>query len=418
MRPWIVWGTGLLAYVVAVLNRTNFGISGLDAAARFGASPGALSSFVMLQLVVYAAIQIPAGVLLDRLGPTVMIATGVAVMSLGQLTLALTHSMPTAIGAYGTVGLGDACVFISVIRLLPNWFVPTQVPLLTQLTAICGQLGQVLSAVPFLAILLHGGWTAAYLSTAALGVLSFTLTLALVRDAPQGALAAAEPRTLRAALGDVRAVWSRPGTRLGFFTHMGTPFSMTVFALMWGVPYLTIAQGISRSAAGALLMVSVVSFVVFGVLVGIFTGRHPQHRMAVVLTVIGVNALIWTAVLALPFRAPGWLLMLLIVVIAIGQPVSIIAFDFARAFNPPAALGTAQGMVNTGGFIAALLTMQAMGVIIGMSGGYSFSAFRLAWTVQYVIWAVAAVGVVTAGRKARFSNPLGETRTQLTAETA
>lgn len=406
MRSWVVWGAGLFAYLVAVLNRTSFGVAGLSAADRFAAGPAILSSFVVLQIVVYAAMQIPAGVLLDRFGPKTMITTGVVVMSVGQLTLALTHWLPTAIGAYGVVGLGDAFVFISVIRLLPNWFAPARVPLLTQLTAICGQYGQVLSAVPFLAILLHGGWSAAYLSAAALGALSVVLTLALVRDAPDGAPPPAELRTLRAALHDVRAVWSRPGTRLGFFTHMGTPFSATVFALMWGVPYLTTAQGMSRSTAGGLLTVSVVAFSVAGIFVGIASGRNPQRRATLVLATIGACALIWTVVLVLPFRAPVWLLVLLVVVISVGQPVSVIAFDFARTFNPPASLGTAQGMVNTGGFIAALLMMQAMGLIIGAAGGYSFGAFRLAWTAQYVIWAVAAVGVVTASRKVDHSAAL------------
>ena len=35
---------------------------------------------------------------------------------------------------------------------------------------------------------------------------------------------------------------SRPGTRLGFFTHMGTQFSITAFTLMGGAPYLTTAH--------------------------------------------------------------------------------------------------------------------------------------------------------------------------------
>lgn len=399
LRSWVVWGTGLLAYVVAVLNRTTFGVSGLDAAGRFAASPSVLSSFVVIQIVVYAAMQVPAGVLLDRFGPRAMITTGVTVMSVGQLTLGLTHSLPTAISAYGIVGLGDAFLFISVIRLLPIWFAPSRVSLLTQLTAICGQFGQVLSAVPFLAILLHGGWTTAYLSAAALGALSIALTLALVRNGPAQPHFGAERKTFRGVLADLHAVWSRPGTRLGFYTHMGTPVSMIVFTLMWGVPYLTIAQGMSRSLAGVLLTVSVFAFVVFGVVVGFVSGRNPERRTALVLTTIGGCALIWTAVLALPFRAPGWLLVLLVVVISVGQPVSIIAFDFARTYNPPTSLGAAQGMVNTGGFIAALLMMQIMGIIISAVGGFSFNAFRLAWAAQYGVWAVATVGIVTASRK-------------------
>lgn len=408
MRPWIVWCTGVLAYMVAVLDRSTFGVSGLDAAERFGASSSVLSSFVVLQIIVYAATQIPAGVLLDRFGPRAMIASGVAIISAGQLTLGLTHSLPTAIGAYALVGLGDAFIFISAIRLAPNWFAPSRVPLVTQLTGICGQFGQVLSAVPFLALLVHGGWTVAYTSAAALGVLSMVLTLALVRDTPHGARTVPEARTLRATLADVKTVSSRPGTRLGFFTHMGTQFSMTVFALMWGFPYLTKAQGLSRGVAGGLLTLSVVTFVAAGVLVGIFSGRHPHHRQGLVLSLIGASALAWTVVLVLPFRAPGWLLVLLVVVIATSQTVSLVAFDFARTYNPHTALGTAQGMVNTGGFIASLLVMQAMGIIIG--GVYSFESFRLAWTVQYVIWAVAAAGVVLSGRRARHSD-VGEPHT-------
>ncbi|ORW71165.1 MFS transporter [Mycolicibacter senuensis] len=414
-RPWIVWGAGLLAYVVAVLDRTTFGVSGLDAAERFSAGPSTLSSFVILQLVVYASMQIPAGVLLDRFGSKAMIATGVAVISAAQLTLALIHSLPIAIGAYGVVGLGDAFVFISVIRLLPNWFAPERVPLLTQLTGICGQLGQLLSAVPFLAILLHHGWTAAYLSAAGLGVLAVALTLALCRDTPQGAAVAMQPRTFRTAFGEIKTVWSRPGTKLGFFTHVGTPFSASVFALMWGVPYLTTAQGLSRAMAGGFLTLSVATFVVVGLLAGTLSARWPQHRAGLVLAMIALMACTWTVLLALPSPAPHWLLALLVVVISAGQPVSILAFDFARTYNPPAALGTAQGMVNTGGFIATLVIMQVMGVVIALAGGYSFSAFRVAWTVQYVIWALAAVGVVVNARKARDSGALGEAQARIVA---
>jgi membrane protein implicated in regulation of membrane protease activity len=46
----------------------------------------------------------------------------------------------------------------------------------------------------------------------------------------------------------------------------------------------------------------------------------------------------------------------------------------------------------------------AVGVVLGLAagpGGYTPEAFRLAWTVQYVIWAVALTGVLVARRRAR-----------------
>ncbi|MDT5073973.1 MAG: hypothetical protein QOH82_3293 [Mycobacterium sp.] len=397
----MIWATGLLAYIVAVLDRTTLGVSGLNAADRFAASPSVLSTFVVLQVVVYAAAQVPAGVLLDRFGSRALIVSGAALMAGGQLLLALTESLPLAIGARAIVGLGDAVTFISVLRLVPNWFPPKQVPLLTQLTGICGQLGQVLSALPFLALLTGTTWATAYISVAAFGVLAMVLVLVLVKDTPRGRVVAADNLSARAVLSSVKTVWLRPGTRLGFFTHMGTQFSVTVFCLMWGVPYLTVAQGQSTGVAGALLTISVVVAIAAGIVIGIFTGRYPHRRSWIVLAIIGSNALVWTVVLALPGRAPLWLLIVLITVISMGGPGSMVGFDFARTFNPSATLGTAQGMVNMGGFIASLLVMQAMGVILGAAGGYSFDSFRLAWTVQYAIWVLAVVGILITRKKAR-----------------
>jgi MFS family permease len=401
VRAWIIWATGLLAYIVAVLDRTTLGVSGLNAAERFAATPGVLSTFVVLQVVVYAAAQVPAGLLLDRFGSRALIVAGAALMATGQLILALTSSLPLAIGARAVVGLGDAVTFISVLRLVPHWFPPRQVPLLTQLTGICGQLGQVLSAVPFLALLTGTTWATAYVSVAALGILALILVVVLVKDAPRGLVAATESPSVRATLSSVKTVWLRPGTRLGFFTHMGTQFSVTVFALMWGVPYLTVAQGQSAGVAGALLTISVVAAISSGIAIGIFTGRNPHRRSRIVLAIIASNALVWTVVLALPGRAPLWLLVVLVVVISVGGPGSMVGFDFARTFNPSATLGTAQGMVNMGGFIASLLVMQAMGVILGAAGGYSFESFRLAWTVQYAIWVLAVVGILITRGKTR-----------------
>ncbi len=397
----MIWATGLLAYIVAVLDRTTLGVSGLNAAERFHATPAVLSTFVVLQVVVYAGAQVPAGILLDRYGSRVLIIAGAALMAAGQLALALTSSLPLAIGARAVVGLGDAVTFISVLRLVPHWFPPRRVPLLTQLTGICGQLGQVLSALPFLALLTGTTWATAYISVAALGVLGLVLVAALVKDAPRGRVVATETMSARAMLASVKTVWLRPGTRLGFFTHMGTQFSVTVFALMWGVPYLTVAQGQSTGTAGALLTISVVAAIAAGIVIGILTARHPNRRSRVVLAIIASNALVWTVVLVLPGRAPLWLLMVLVVVISIGGPGSMVGFDFARTFNPSATLGTAQGMVNMGGFVASLLVMQAMGLILGAMGGYSFASFHVAWTVQYAVWVLAVIGILITRKKAR-----------------
>lgn len=401
MRTWLVWGAGVLAYIVAVLHRTSFGVSGLEATDRFQIAPTVLSTFVVLQLVVYAVMQIPAGVLLDRFGARHMIASGALIMAAGQLTLAFADSLPLAVLGRAVVGGGDALIFISVLRLIPHWFDFKQVPLLTQMTGIVGQLGQILSAVPFLALLHGPGWGFAYSSAAALGVLTAVLTLALVRDHPPGVQHQVERIKLRQTGARVLAVWRRPGTRLGFFTHMGTQFPLNTFTLMWGVPYLLSAQQVSTRSVGALLSLAVVSGIVTGPIIGVLTSRHPMRRSWLVLGVIAANAGIWTAVLARSEPAPMWLLVLLVLVLAVGGPGSMIGFDFARSFNTSGTLGTAQGLVNGGGFAATVAMIFAVGAILDAAGGYTFEAFRLAFSAQYLLWIAAVLGILISRRRTR-----------------
>ena len=400
-RVWLVWGVGVVAYIVAVLHRTSFGVSGLAASERFSISPSVLSSFVVLQIVVYAGMQIPAGVLLDRYGSRVMIAAGALIMASAQMVLALTESLPLAVAARVFVGIGDAMTFISVLRLVPQWFAPRRVPLVSQLTGIFGQIGQILSALPLMLLLNGPGWSFAYGTAASLGLLSFVLAVSVIRNAPPGLEVVAAPAGLREVGTQIRAVWRRHGTRLGFFTHMGTQFSMTTFALLWGVPYLRSAQGLSAAEAGSLLTLSVISAIVAGPIIGILSGRFPMRRSYLVLAIMISNAAMWTVVLALPGPAPIWLLALLVMVISVGGPGSMIGFDYARMFNPSTSMGTAQGMVNIGGFLASLLVIQAMGLILDAMGGYSFDSFRVAWLVQYPVWIVAITGVLVTRGKTR-----------------
>ncbi|MCD2106561.1 MFS transporter [Rhodococcus erythropolis] len=400
-KVWLVWGVGVFAYVIAVLHRTSFGVSGLSAADRFSTSPSVLSSFVVLQIVVYAGMQIPAGVLLDRYGSRIMIAVGAFIMMSAQLALAFTESLPVAIGARIAVGAGDALTFISVLRLVPQWFPPRQVPLVSQFTGILGQLGQVMSALPFMLILSGPGWTFAYGSAAAVGLLAFALALSVIRDAPPGAEVVAVPAGAKEIGRQIKTVWMRPGTRLGFFSHMGTQFSITTFALLWGVPYLKSAQGLDSATVGSLLTLSVISAIVAGPILGILTGRYPMRRSWLVLTIMVASALMWTIVLSRSEPSPLWLLTILVVVISVGGPGSVIGFDYARTSNPSSAMGTAQGMVNIGGFLASLIVIQVMGVILGHMGGYTFDGFRVAWMVQYPVWVLGIVGVLVTRGKAR-----------------
>ena len=102
----------------------------------------------------------------------------------------------------------------------------------------------------------------------------------------------------------------------------------------------------------------------------------------------------------------------LLVVIGIGGPGSLIGFDFARTFNPQRALGSANGVVNVGGFTASFVQMFLIGVLLDLQDGwrvaggaasdlYRLDSFRAAFAVQFLVVGIGVVFLVLARRRTR-----------------
>ncbi|SNR23256.1 MFS transporter [Blastococcus mobilis] len=404
-RAYAVWLVALVAYAVAVFHRASLGVAAVEAQERFSAGASAVSLFLVVQLAVYAALQVPVGVALDRFGSRRMILAGALTMAAGQLVLALATDVPTAVGARVLVGAGDAMTFISVLRVVSLWFPGRTVPLITQLTGILGQLGSVVAAYPLVALLHGTSWQATFLGAAATGVVVAVLVLVALRDTPPGT-EPATPAGLSELRGNLTATWREPGTRIGLYTHLVTQFSGTVFALLWGYPFLVVGQGRSPAVAAALLTLLVAVGMGVGPLFGRLCGRWPLRRSDLVFAILAVTAGVWTVVLLWPGRAPLPLLIVLVVVLGTNGPGSMIGFDYARTENPAERMGSASGVVNVGGFVASLLTILGVGVVLdvltpGSSTAYELDAFRAAFAVQYLFWAIGLVGVLRHRRELR-----------------
>lgn len=404
-RAWVVWAVGLSAYIVAVLHRTSLGVAGLDAQARFDIGAGALASFAVLQLLVYAGLQVPVGLLLDRFGSLRLVVGGALVMAAGQALMAFTDGVTGAVVARVLVGAGDAMTFISVLRLVPQWFPARRGPVITQLTGLVGQLGQVLSAVPLAALLAGPGWATAFVSASAAGVFVAIVALMALHDTPERRVSSGDAITASQLGADLVSAWRHPGTRLGLWTHFTSQFPGTVFALIWGYPFLLAGEGLSRGEASALLTMFVLTGIAAGPVIGVLVQRHPLRRSWLVLGVISANAVGWGLVIAWPGRAPLPVLVLLVLALGLGGPGSMIGFEFARTFNPPNRLGTATGIVNVGGFVASLLTILLVGLVLdartGGAANYDIVDFKLAMSVQYAIGAIGLTGILRTRKLVR-----------------
>lgn len=417
IRAWVIWGTGVAAYMLAVTNRTSLAAVGVDAAERFQADAATLSMFAVVQLAVYGGMQLPVGVLLDRYGSRPIMTIGMVLMAVGQLTMALSPSVGVAIVARMLLGAGDAAVFPAVLRLVATWFPAQRAPVMVQLTGILGQAGQLVAVIPLSAVLHATSWSVTFGGIAGLCVLFAILVFLLIRNHPpevdEDVSVNTDTGAIRVVTSSVdtgvgiRAAWAHPGTRLAFWSHFTTPFAGTAFILLWGIPYLTAGEGRTQAEATALTTLYIFAGMVLGPIIGDLSRRIPNLRSrALVLPAVGVQLIVWITVILWPGPAPVWMLLVLAVALAMGGPASMIAFDHARTHNPAQRLSTATGLTNAGGFLAALIAIFAIGVSLDLQGAgtpdtYRLDAFRLAFATQIPLWLLGAFFIAVERKKTR-----------------
>lgn len=397
-RAVFVWGIGVAVYFTAVTYRTSLGVAGIDAAERFDINASALSTFSILQLLVYAGMQIPVGLLVDRWGTKKVLTLGIVLFTVGQFAFALSGSYAVALVARALLGCGDAMTFISVLRLGSRWFPPRYGPLVAQGAALFGMAGNLVTTLVLARILASFGWTPTFAGSALLGVVVLVLVLLFLKDQPEGP--EPDPEPTHHSGGYVRrqiaAAWREPGTRLGMWVHFTTQFPGMVFLLLWGLPFLVEAQGRTRAEAGTLLTAVVLSNMVIGLVYGQVIARQHRARAPLALGTVLATAAVWAMVLLWPGHAPMWALVVLCLVLGACGPGSMIGFDFARPANPPERQGTASGIVNIGGFTASMTTLLAVGVLLDATG----DDYRIAFASVFVLQAVGTVQILRLRGKA------------------
>ena len=335
-RAWVMWGLAASFYLVALFHRMSLGVASLDAQDRFGLSPGTIATLSALQLGLYLLWTIPAGLAADRIGPRRALTIGLVLMAAGEIAFGLATAAPLALGGRALVGIGDAFMFLSVLRIAQNWFPARRYPLLASLTGLAGAIGQIGTTVPLGAALVGIGWTATFAGSGALTAVLALLCMRGVRDhpAPAAAGSVALGAVNRTPVGaTLRAAWARPATRRAFWSHFALMGPFIAITALWGYPYLVRSQDVAPATARAWLLVCVAVFGLSAPAFGALAARG--HRDRLIRLMVAALAVAWSATLLWPGgHPPSAVILSALVLTGMAGGCAMLAFDVARAGSP------------------------------------------------------------------------------------
>jgi sugar phosphate permease len=420
-RRWIGWGLVVTAFFLVSLHRTSSAVLSGQLTEAFdttGVGLGLLhSSFFYL----YAALQVPAGLLTDRYGARAIAAAGTGVMSLGAVAFGVAPSFGVAFLGRLLIGLGASVLFVCALRFCANWFRPDEFGTMTGVTFSVGIFGGLAATTPLALAVGAVGWRGTMIGLGGLGIAVAVGIVFLSHDSPSTAgLPAIDnvPERPEVTAADLKRYVSRavaePETwLLGIMLFFMTGIGITIFGL-WGIPYLVQTYDISVTQASVYLLVGNVGGIVGPTLFGWLSDRLGRRSELIILSAV-VFGMTWAI-----FAVFGELPLLLVAAIFLfsrilrgGIPL---AYTVIKERHPEGASGTVIGLINTMGWIGAAafpiilgaaLDAYWTGTKVDGTRVYTATGYRIAFAIAVGAGLVAVACAVALHLRTRDEDHIG-----------
>lgn len=258
----------LLRYVNAVIAR--------DLAADFALSPSDLGLLTSAYFLVFAAFQIPLGVLLDRFGPRRVLAALLVFAAAGGLVFGLAQGVATLALGRALLGLGVSGCLMGSIKAFTLWFPLSRLATLNGWILAIGALGAMSATAPVEALAGAAGWRAVFYVLAACCAAVAALIFCVV---PERQLPGAGE------------TWSRQFSEIGeilssvFFWRVALPLIVVHGAYqalqgLWLAPWLADIGGQSRPEVARTLLAGSLAYGVGSVIFGTLADRMAARLTA------------------------------------------------------------------------------------------------------------------------------------------
>lgn len=332
----------------------------------YGAAGLLISSFSLL----YAAMQIPSGILSDGLGPRRTIIGFTLFSVVGVFLFYLGSRMDVLLAAQTLIGLGFSVFYINAVKLISNWFPPErQASAVGILSAALG-LGSFTAYIGFpLSSSLAGGWRNLYLYCSALLVANLVANLFILRDSPN-------PKTQKPTSTDVSlglALKQVLGNRRLYPLLAGYVLAGLSWVFhSWLPKYLTDTRGFSYIDVGIVSSVGTLAGIPGCIVIGAVSDKLRKRKLPLV-----AFSAAYSCLLALFLCLPSWMpqAVFAVVAAAIGFTVSlwVLLIPMVSETLPPEIEGMGLGVLNSVGTLGFTLSAPVYGMLVDESGGYLIS---------------------------------------------
>ncbi|MGC1183047.1 MFS transporter [Legionella sp.] len=362
---WFICALGAIFYSYEYLLRIAPSAMEFSLREHFNLSASGFGHLSSIYYYAYVPMQLPVGLLLDRYGPRRLLTLACFICVIGTFLFTSTANFWIAASGRFLVGLGSAFAFVGVLKLATIWLPENRLAMVSGMTAALGAIGAMLGD-NFLEFFVDKlGWVKTLNVIAIFGIVLLFALWVGVHDKKGRHRQNGTVSTFKKGLEDLAIIARNNQIWINGMYGCLVYLPTTVFAELWGIPYLRHAHGLSSHAAGLANSLLFLGFTIGAPLMGYISDRLERRKFPMFLGATGAGVL-----MAIILYAPGLTgsnIQILMFLLGLFYSAQAIVFAVGRELSPGEAAGTAMALTNMIVMLGAMLLQPLVGYLLDFS---------------------------------------------------
>ncbi|GAB4351335.1 MAG: MFS transporter [Candidatus Abyssubacteria bacterium] len=401
-----------LVYCFVSFHRVTMAVIGDLLADEFNLQPAQLGLLGGVLLYCYAFLQLPSGVFADRVGPKRTIILSLFLSAAGSVVFAMAPGFVVAMIGRILIGAGISFIYLSLIKILSNWFEKEEFGTVLGMLMSLGMLGNMFATAPLAISVKYVGWRVSYVAVGGIAVGLMALVHFRVSNSPDNkAQDSGDKKPVREEtfVENLRAVvltvWAlmRNRSYLMLVIFMIAGSSQQGFQSLWAGPFLSRAYDYSLVAVGNALLWYSLGGVCGAPFWGFLSDRLFKSRKLILILSSVVAIVAWFFPAFMPLRVPPEIIPTMLFIMGVTWGGGVLTHAMVRESFSYEILGIAVGIINFFTFLGGAAFTQLMGHMVEFfprtDGDYPLMAYQTTIMLIFVMWGVRIVSVALADER-------------------
>jgi MFS family permease len=363
---WFVLSLTALFYCYEYLLRIQPSAMSADLRQHYGIDEAAFGNLFAIYYYIYTFMQLPVGLLLDRFGLRIALSMACFSCALGTFLFASSHYLWIAqIGRF-LIGLGAAFGFVGVLTAAAIWSPKKYFSLIAGLANTLGMLGGLIGNNLIAWLIKEIGWRNTTFLFAAAGILLATLLFFSLSKTPS--LTADKTKSKEKAITfkdlGIEVLFLLKKRQFWLIAFIGGILytCLSVFAELWGVPYLHEVKHLSNQASVLIVSMIFLGWAIGSPLVGFFSNYIRDYSNVLFYGALGAALCIGIA-LYLPGLSTSVIAFFLFL-FALFSSSQVIIFLMIKPLGSERMVGSTMALTNTMVMLVGAILQPVIGNVV------------------------------------------------------